>query len=108
MGGVFEPVACFSSNPAGKCISNLVILISSVIACITCSLLLVWHMNAFGWFQKETFKLYTTWIFMMIVIYTAITNIRYMFNVNNGYYLLILLNEMVQSIVIYLVCSMFA
>lgn len=44
----------------------------------------------------------------MIVIYTAITNIRYMFNVNNGYYLLILLNEMVQSIVIYLVCSMFA
>jgi len=94
---IFEPVSCFSDNTKsnGYCTGNIVILLASCTSAVASSLLLVWHMNAFGWFQKETFKKFTTWIFMMMLIFTVITTVRYTIYFNKGYSLLLLLNQFV-------------
>jgi hypothetical protein len=71
---------------------------------------MVWYLTKQNWKHLGTYKKHTTWIFISLVTFEFILFLRYFFNLNErkNYGVIIIIGEFLQSIAIYLVCSMFA
>lgn len=114
-------VVCFrkASNPeeyvgegytVGYCTGNLIILVTSLISLTASSALTWWHMRDSGWLKLSTYKKHKTWIFLLISIYMFSVVIRYVFNMYElkAYSYILSIAQLLQSIVMYLVCHFFA
>lgn len=112
----FNPASCFQqvaentpNDPYtnGYCIGNILILLMATVSLVACTALLVWHIKAH---QRLSLKKETTWILVFLVFYEILLFAKYCFNLYswNGYSLMVILMQFLESMVIFLVCAIFA
>lgn len=119
MTSVFNFVRCFQKlddNPPeaqgtlGFCIGNCLLAFLSLVSMVYCLALFVWHMSKNGWCKARTIKNKTTWLLISLLFFEVVTATRYTFNLYlwSGNNVLLIFNELIQSLVIFEVCNIFA
>ena len=118
---ILDPVACFqkASEPAvyfsqgftiGYCTGNLIVLTLALISLVFCCMLFTWHIKEYGFWGKKTYRIHKTWIFILMGLSMTLIAVKYLFNLSETEFYAWLLGfaQLLQSIVIYLVCNFFA
>jgi predicted membrane channel-forming protein YqfA (hemolysin III family) len=118
---ILDPVACFqkASEPAvyfsqgftiGYCTGNLIVLTLALISLVFCCMLFTWHIKEYGFWGKKTYRIHKTWIFILMGLSMTLIAVKYLFNLSETEFYAWLLGfaQLLQSIVIYLVCHFFA
>lgn len=93
----------------GYCTGQLMILLFATLSLVLSSALLFWQLKAETGCKAWT--KHATWIFVLLVTYECLVFYKYFlypFNQLNHYLLYIVCMDLLQSMIIYTVCSLFA
>lgn len=92
----------------GYCTGNILILVLSIISLVYCTTLMIWNYNSNCFKCKGNAQ--KSWIFTLMTIQMITVVLRYLFNLYglSIYPYMQSITQLLQSIVIYLVCNFFA